>query len=137
MKRDDRTKKTEKARETMQRIGMQLLQEKKAEIQREYGEKGMGVVGKKDLQGRDLLTLLIKANLATDIPDDQKLTDEEVIARASYLSLDVSHILICECPQRFRRSLLLDTRPLAPLPPGVSTRSASVLSYRTSSGRSY
>ena len=85
LKRDDRTKKTEKARETMQRIGMQLLQEKKAEIQREYGEKGMGAVGKKDLQGRDLLTLLIKANLATDIPDDQKLTDEEVIGQMSYV----------------------------------------------------
>ncbi|TBU30862.1 cytochrome P450 [Dichomitus squalens] len=79
--RDDRTKKTEDARETMQRIGMRLLQEKKAEIQREYGEKGTGAVEKKDLQGRDLLTILIKANMATDIPDDQKLTDEEVVAQ--------------------------------------------------------
>ncbi|KAI1784699.1 cytochrome P450 [Ganoderma leucocontextum] len=79
--RNSRAKKVEAARATMQRIGMQLLQEKKAEIMREYGEKGTGAVEKKDLQGRDLLTLLIKANMATDIPDDQRLTDEEVVAQ--------------------------------------------------------
>ena len=64
----------------MQRIGMELLQEKKTEIMR---EKSTGTVEKKDLQGRDLLTLLIKANMATDIPDGQRLSDEEILARAS------------------------------------------------------
>ena len=68
----------------MHRIGMQLLQERKAEIMRMYGEEGTGAVEKKDVQGRDLLTLLIKANMATDIPDDQRLTDEEVLARATF-----------------------------------------------------
>ncbi|KAM5542224.1 hypothetical protein V8D89_004097 [Ganoderma adspersum] len=75
---NSRVKRVEKARATMQRIGMQLLQEKKAEIMR---EKSTGAVEKKDVQGRDLLTLLIKANMATDIPDDQRLTDEEVVAQ--------------------------------------------------------
>ena len=65
----------------MQRIGMELLQEKKASI---LSEKSTGGVEKKDLQGRDLLTLLIKANMATDIPDSQRLSDEEVIARTSF-----------------------------------------------------
>ncbi|RPD78584.1 cytochrome P450 [Lentinus tigrinus ALCF2SS1-7] len=66
------------AKATMQRIGMKLLQEKKAGILR---EKSAGGIEKKDLLGRDLLTLLIKANMATDIPDSQRLTDEEVIAQ--------------------------------------------------------
>ena len=61
----------------MQRIGRQIMQERKAEIMRESS----GHVGKNDVQGRDLLTLLIKANMATDIPDNQKLSDEDVISR--------------------------------------------------------
>ncbi|KAI1783891.1 cytochrome P450 [Ganoderma leucocontextum] len=79
--RDSRAKKVAAARATMQRIGTQLLHERKAEIMRQYGEEGTGAVEKKDVQGRDLLTLLIKANMATDIPDSQRLTDEEVIAQ--------------------------------------------------------
>ncbi|PIL32220.1 cytochrome P450 [Ganoderma sinense ZZ0214-1] len=65
----------------MHRIGRQLLQERKAEIMQMYGEEGAGAIEKKDLQGRDLLTLLIKANMATDIPNSQRLTDEEVLAQ--------------------------------------------------------
>lgn len=36
---------------------------------------------KKSVNGRDLLTLLMRANMATDIPDHQRLSDEEVLAR--------------------------------------------------------
>ena len=79
----------------MQRIGMQILKEKKAEILRESKENN-GEIGKKDLQGRDLLTLLLKANMATDIPDSQRLTDDELLARASSLPLtsysDATHL---------------------------------------------
>ncbi|KAI0688728.1 cytochrome P450 [Cerioporus squamosus] len=75
---DARAKSVEEAKKTMQRIGMEILQEKKATILR---EKSSGGIAKKDVQGRDLLTLLIKANMATDIPDSQRLTDEEVIAQ--------------------------------------------------------
>lgn len=64
----------------MRRIGLQLIAEKKSAILAESREKGRGVE-KKDLTERDLLTLLIKANLATDIPDNQRLSDEEVLAR--------------------------------------------------------
>ena len=87
----------------MHRIGMQLLQERKAEIVRMYGEEGTGDVEKKDVQGRDLLTLLIKANTATDIPDSQRLTEEEVLARAS-CSLFFAFLLIDRCAQRFPHS---------------------------------
>ena len=62
----------------MQRIGRAILQEKRGSILREKNSLG---IEKKDVQGRDLLTLLIKANMATDIPDNQKLSDEDVISR--------------------------------------------------------
>ena len=66
-----------KAQAVMREIGMGILKQRKAEL------LSTGSVEKKDVQGRDLLTLLLKANMATDIPEDQRLTDEEVLARAS------------------------------------------------------
>ena len=87
----------------MHRIGMQLLQERKAEIMRMYGEEGTGAIEEKDVQGRDLLTLLIKANMAMDIPDSQRLTDEEVLAHAS-CSLFFAPLSIDRCTQRCPRS---------------------------------
>ena len=75
----------DRAQEVMRRIGTQLIREKKAEIQREMSESklkgGSGSVARDDVQGRDLLTLLLKANMATDIPDSQRLSDEDVLAR--------------------------------------------------------
>ena len=70
----------------MRRIGKQLIAEKKAAIVRETAErkeKNPGDTGmaRNDMQGRDLLTLLLKANMATDIPDNQRLSDEDVLAR--------------------------------------------------------
>ena len=59
------------------RIGMQLIQERKKAI---IGESAIGIE-KKDIVGRDILTLLMKANLATDTPDNQRLSDDEVLAR--------------------------------------------------------
>ena len=38
---------------------------------------------KKNFEGRDLLSLLIRANMATDLPDNARMTDEEVLARES------------------------------------------------------
>lgn len=73
-------RKVKEAHTVMRRIGTQLVQEKKAAILRESSEKS-GSVEKRHVHGRDLLTLLIKANLATDIPADQRLSDEEVFAR--------------------------------------------------------
>lgn len=67
----------------MRRIGMQLVAEKKAAIHSMESEKEG--VSRKDMQGRDLLTLLLKANMANDIPDGQRLSDEEVLARMSIL----------------------------------------------------
>lgn len=52
---------------------------KKAIMSGKIGQ--MGGIAQKDLEGRDLLSLLLKANLAVDIPASQKLSDEEVLAR--------------------------------------------------------
>lgn len=72
------------AKAAMTRIGMQMIEERKKAIQSEKtGEKNE--FGRKDLEGRDLLSLLLKANLATDIPASQKLGDEEVLARTIFL----------------------------------------------------
>jgi hypothetical protein len=38
-------------------------------------------VEKKDVHGRDLLSLLVKSNLATDIPENQRLSSKELLAR--------------------------------------------------------
>ncbi|EKM59819.1 uncharacterized protein PHACADRAFT_192194 [Phanerochaete carnosa HHB-10118-sp] len=72
--------KAEQAQATMRRIGMQLIREKKAAIMAETLEKGREVECK-DMKERDLLTLLIRTNMSTDIPEDQRLTDDEVLAQ--------------------------------------------------------
>ncbi|KAI0634029.1 cytochrome P450 [Trametes polyzona] len=79
--KDDRTRRVEEAQATMRRIGAQLIAEKKAAILREESEKKSGGVSGRSIQGRDLLTLLLKANMATDIPDSQRLSDEDVVAQ--------------------------------------------------------
>ena len=67
----------------MRRIGAQLIAEKKAAILRDRSENKEkdGGIERSDMRGRDLLTLLLKANMATDIPDSQRLSDEDVLAR--------------------------------------------------------
>ncbi|OSD00668.1 cytochrome P450 [Trametes coccinea BRFM310] len=77
---DERSRRIDRAQEVMRRIGVQLIQEKKEAIKRELSESKEGGLGRKDVQGRDLLTLLLKANMATDIPDSQRLSDEEVLS---------------------------------------------------------
>ncbi|KAG6854184.1 hypothetical protein C0991_009836 [Blastosporella zonata] len=52
----------------MSRIGQELLRESKASIH----EKG---------EARDLLSLLVKSNIATDIPEHQRMTDQDVLAQ--------------------------------------------------------
>ncbi|CAK5271679.1 unnamed protein product [Mycena citricolor] len=55
-------------------IGKQLLDKSKRESAAAAGEKDFG-------KGKDLLALLVKANMSRDIPASQKLSDEEVISQ--------------------------------------------------------
>ncbi|KAH7929280.1 cytochrome P450 [Leucogyrophana mollusca] len=74
----ERTKKIDRSQKTMGRIGQQLLSDAKASvIASEGGEK----VEKSSVQGRDLLSLLVRANMATDIPESQRLSDEDVLSQ--------------------------------------------------------
>ncbi|KAI0672471.1 cytochrome P450 [Trametes maxima] len=79
--KDARSRRVEEAQQVMRRIGSQLIAEKKAAILRESSAKKTTDIGRRSVQGRDLLTLLIKANMATDIPDSQRLSDEDVLAQ--------------------------------------------------------
>ncbi|KAF5350051.1 hypothetical protein D9756_009191 [Leucocoprinus leucothites] len=63
------------ARDTMDRIGSQLLKESKAALQEVDGEKN------DRFRRRDLLSLLLKANMSTEIPDHQRMSDEDVLAQ--------------------------------------------------------
>ena len=57
---------------------MKLIQEKKAEVLKAASG---GADSVDTLKSRDLLTLLIKANMSEDVPEDRRLSDEDVLAR--------------------------------------------------------
>jgi hypothetical protein len=42
-----------------------------------------GAAGKNKLEGSDLLSLLVKQNLAADLKPEERMTDEEILARES------------------------------------------------------
>lgn len=65
----------------IKRVGLQLVAERRTAVLREASENHKDRIEREDLQGRDLLTLLIKANMAKDVPDNQRLSDEDVLGR--------------------------------------------------------
>jgi cytochrome P450 len=64
------------AKAKMSDVGNQLLLEGKAAVKAAGGDKDIS-------SHRDLLSLLLKANMAEDGPGKSRLSDEEVIARTS------------------------------------------------------
>jgi len=60
----------------MTRIGTKLVQQKKSALQRDDGD-----LKSKDVVDRDLLSVLVKANMSTDIDDSERLTDEEMMGQ--------------------------------------------------------
>ncbi|OCH90175.1 cytochrome P450 [Obba rivulosa] len=69
----------EQAKASMRRIGLQLVAEKKASVMRAHANEKSGSIEMKDVHDRDLLTLLIKANMASDLPETVRLSDEDVL----------------------------------------------------------
>ncbi|KAJ7737736.1 cytochrome P450 [Mycena metata] len=65
---------TAEANRKLTATGSQLVSESKARINTAEGEKTVG-------SGRDLLSLIVKANLSTDLPESQRLNESEVIAQ--------------------------------------------------------
>jgi hypothetical protein len=87
----------------MNRIGGQLLSDSKMSI--ETSGKGHSF-DKSGRQARDLLSLLVRANIATELPESQRLTDTDVVARvypSSLLSFSFESI---SRHQRYLHSLL-------------------------------
>lgn len=64
----------------MKVIGMKLITDKKRAILQANEGLGGKVEGK-SVEGKDLLSLLIRANMATDLPESARLNDEDVLAR--------------------------------------------------------
>lgn len=117
-----------------------MINQRKSEILASTDVDAKGGVEKKDIQGRNLLSLLIKANVATDIPDSARMSDEDILARESshYFSRHDPAVTKITTPKRFPPSSLLGMRqrgicnfllepvrlltrgPLAPLSVGAS-----------------
>ncbi|OCH85826.1 cytochrome P450 [Obba rivulosa] len=77
-----RNKPVSNAHRIMRRIGAQLIEEKKREILEEAASHGPGAApSRQDVRGRDLLSLLIKANMAKDVPEGQRMSDEDILAQ--------------------------------------------------------
>jgi cytochrome P450 len=66
---DASVKTVERCQAVIRCVAGQLIQEKKAKI----AESGKGY------QGRDLLSLLLRSNSATDLPPEQRISDEDIL----------------------------------------------------------
>ena len=47
----------------------------------ELSSDGSGVIEKHDVQEHDLISLLIKSNVASDMPESMRMSDSEILAR--------------------------------------------------------
>ena len=83
----DRSRAISKTLKSIRAIGRRMIAQKKAEIhatsESDAPTRSQGGVEKRNIQGRDLLSVLIRANMATDIPDTARMTDDEILARES------------------------------------------------------
>ena len=67
----------------VQRAGSQLIQDRKTAVR---AECDVNAVGRQDVGGHDLLSLLIKANIAADIPERMRMSDSEILSRERIFS---------------------------------------------------
>ena len=88
----------------MERIGSGLIQNKKNAVIAECNADGSGAVEKQNVQGHDLLSLLIKSNIASDMPESMRMSDPEILSRERLLFL-------CPCS-----ALLQDSRVMMCFP---------------------
>ncbi|KAG8902485.1 hypothetical protein FRC00_005948 [Tulasnella sp. 408] len=70
-------RKTAESKEIMARVGRELVEEKRAAILAEASVSGN--LEKKQFRGKDILSVIIKANMATDVKDTEKMSDQEVM----------------------------------------------------------
>lgn len=65
----------------IQHTGSQLIQDRKTAVHAECNVTGSGAVGRQDVGGHDLLSLLIKSNIAADMPESMRMSDSEILSR--------------------------------------------------------
>jgi len=65
----------------IQHTGSQLIQDRKTDVHAECDVHGSGAVGRQDVGGHDLLSLLIKANIAADMPESMRMSDSEILSQ--------------------------------------------------------
>ncbi|KAI0058332.1 cytochrome P450 [Artomyces pyxidatus] len=77
------SRKNTRCLQVVRRVGLQMIAEKKAAVLAESSNigKSLSIVERKDVQGHDLLSLLIKSNMAADIPETGRMNDEEILAQ--------------------------------------------------------
>lgn len=64
----------------MKRIGRELVEERKSAV---LGEKRKDDVDRTELVGRNLLSALVQSNMDTELPDNQRMSDEDAKTRPS------------------------------------------------------
>jgi len=62
-------------------IGQNIISQKKDEILAVTESDANSGVEKRNFHGRDLLSVLIRANLAKDIPDNARMSDQDILAQ--------------------------------------------------------
>ena len=89
----------------MDEVGMRIVQEKKAALIAEMGGQ-FSQIDKRSVGGKDLISLLLQANLAADAT--QRLSDEEVLGRECRSPIIVysAHAHTFQRSQRTRTLLL-------------------------------
>ncbi|KAG9015937.1 hypothetical protein FRB90_004113 [Tulasnella sp. 427] len=75
----ERSRLIARSKDVMAKVGRKLVREKREAVL--AAATGDGALGKKSVGGKDLLSVLIKANMATDLKDSKKMNDEEVIGQ--------------------------------------------------------
>ena len=83
------------AMSVMDRIGRQLVADKKqaifaSSVVEKKSDSGKAKIGKKSITTRDILSRLVAANMATDLLENQRLSDEDVLARECLNSLGLA-----------------------------------------------
>ncbi|KAH9973118.1 cytochrome P450 [Lactifluus volemus] len=67
--------------EEVRQVGSRLIEERKAAVLAERSANGSSVVEKQDVQGNDLLSLLVKSTIAADIPESMRMGDFEILSQ--------------------------------------------------------
>ncbi|KZV67879.1 cytochrome P450 [Peniophora sp. CONT] len=71
------SKRLKEANAVLHRVGLQLVAEKKSEVLATSGPS----VDKSTFRSKDILGLLVRANMANDLPESSRMSDAEIVAQ--------------------------------------------------------